>query len=235
MIKDRKVALVFRAASLLFAVAGFLVMLGIFSGGPWPGILAYYTMQSNILVIILFAMLTVRTTMGLREGRYGSAGYFARFEMICTIDILLTFVVYWVMLAPTLFTMGEDYPIWSFDNLAVHGVTPLLCLLDYILFTQPRHLKYKDLYLVSVFPLAYVAVTSIAGLLGYVYYVSQVDGLPVRFPYFFYDFDRIGAVSFIFIGALLVFFMIVAHVFYLFDRKIRKPGEPGEKEKSWKN
>ena len=223
MIKDRRFALIFRTAALLFAVAGFLAMLGIFDGGPWRGILAYYTMQSNILAIILFGMLTVRTAMGLREGRRGSAGYFARFEMICTVDILLTFVVYWVMLAPMMFTMGEDYPMWAFDNLAVHGVTPLLCLLDYILFTQPRHLKYRDLYLVSTFPLAYVALTSLAGLLGYVYHVSQADGLPVRFPYFFYDFDRIGLFSFVYIGALLIFFLLVGHVFYLFDRKIRKP------------
>jgi len=223
MIKDRRFALIFRTAALLFAVAGFLAMLGIFDGGPWRGILAYYTMQSNILAIILFGMLTVRTAMGLREGRRGSAGYFARFEMICTVDILLTFVVYWVMLAPMMFTMGEEYSMWAFDNLAVHGVTPLLCLLDYILFTQPRHLKYRDLYLVSTFPLAYVALTSLAGLLGYVYHVSQADGLPVRFPYFFYDFDRIGLFSFVYIGALLIFFLLVGHVFYLFDRKIRKP------------
>jgi len=44
----------------------------------------------------------------------------------------------------------------------------------------------------------------------------------VRFPYFFYDFDRIGAVSLVYIGALLVFFLMLGHIFYLFDRKIRK-------------
>jgi len=230
MIKDRRAALIFRVACLLFTGAGLLAMLGVFDGGFWPRTLVFYTMQSNILALVLFAMLTVRTVMGLRGGRRGNAGYFARFEMICTIDILLTFVVYWVMLAPTLFTMVEEYSLWTFDNIAVHGVTPLLCLLDYILFTQPRHLKYRDLYLVSVFPLAYVAVTSLAGLLGYVYFVSQADGLPVRFPYFFYDFDRIGFVSFLYIAALLVFFLLIGHVFYLFDRKIRKSGAPEEIE-----
>jgi len=42
----------------------------------------FYTMQSNILVILLFAMLTVRTATGLRYGETGSAGYFARFDRI---------------------------------------------------------------------------------------------------------------------------------------------------------
>jgi hypothetical protein len=222
MIRDRRVALVFRAVSLLFAITGLSAMMGFFSGEFWPGILAYYTMQSNILAIILFAILTIKTIGGLREDAKGNTGYFARFEMVCTINVMLTFIVYWVLLAPTLFTMVEEYSLWTFDNLAVHAITPLLCLADYILFTAPRHLKYRDIYCVCIFPLLYMAGTSIAGLLGYVYFISPNDGLPVRFPYFFYDFDRIGAASLIYIGAIVVFFLIVGHVFYLFDKRIRK-------------
>jgi hypothetical protein len=209
----------FRVLSLLLAVAGFLAMLGIFGGNFWPRTLAFYTMQSNILAIILFGMLAVRTAGGLRECIKGEAGYFARFEMVVTINILLTFVVYWVLLAPTLFTIVEEFSLWTFDNLAVHAITPLLCLADYVLFTQPRHLKYRDIYCVCIFPLAYLIGSSIAGLLGYVYFISLSDGLPVRFPYFFYDFDRIGLTALAYIGALIVFFLIIGHVFYALDRK----------------
>jgi len=204
-------------------VTGFSAMMGFFAGNFWPGILAFYTMQSNILAIILFAMLTIKTIGGLREGAKGEAGYFARFEMVCTINVMLTFIVYWVLLAPTLFTMVEEYSLWTFDNLAVHAITPLLCLVDYILFTSPRHLKYRDIYCVCIFPLAYLIGSSIAGLLGYVYFISLSDGLPVRFPYFFYDFDRIGLTALAYIGALIVFFLIIGHVFYALDRKRGKP------------
>ena len=154
MIQDRRFALIFRAVSLLFAIAGVLAMLGVFNGRFMPATLAFYTMLSNVLAIVLLGMLTVRTAAGLRGGRRGNVGYFARFEMICSVDILLTFFVFWVMLAPTIFTMTGDYSLWTFDNLAVHAITPLLCLLDYILFTQPRHLKYRDVYFVSIFPLS---------------------------------------------------------------------------------
>ena len=221
---DRMVALVFRAVSLLFAITGFMAISGIFNGKFLPGIFAYYTMLSNILAILMFAMLTIQTARGLREGRKGNAGYYARFQMVCVIDILLTFIVYWVLLAPTLFTMIEGYSLWTFGNLAVHAITPLLCLLDYILFTQARHLKYRDIYYICIFPFAYVIATSIAGLLGYVYSVSPSDGLPVRFPYFFYDFDRVGIASLAYLGSLFIFFVLIGHIFYLFDRKIRKPG-----------
>jgi len=221
MIKDKRVAFVFRASSLLFAVLGILAMLGVFRGNLWLSTFAFYTMQSNLLAVVLFAMLLVKTIGGLRDGATGNAGYFARFEMVCTINVLLTFVVYWVLLAPTIFSMVEGYSLWTFDNIAVHAITPLLCLFDYILFTSPRHLKYRDIYCVCIFPLAYLAVSSIAGLLGYVYFTSASDGLPVRFPYFFYDFDRIGIASLAYIGGLILFFIIIGHIFYLYDRKRR--------------
>ena len=222
MIKDRRFALIFRTASLLFALSGLLSMMGVFRGELYPSILMYYTIQSNILAVILLALLTIRTAFGLRWGITGSAGFFARFEMVCVIDTMLTFVVYWVLLAPNLFSMVDGYSLWAFDNLAVHCFTPLICLADYILFTQSRHLKYRDVYTVVIYPLIYVAATSLAGLFGYVYYTSASDGLPVRFPYYFYDFDRIGVDSLYYIGALVVFFLIAAHVFYLFDAKLRK-------------
>jgi len=41
MIRDRRFALVFRAVSLLFAIAGFLALLGIFDGRSKPATLAF--------------------------------------------------------------------------------------------------------------------------------------------------------------------------------------------------
>ena len=222
MIRDKRIALVFRAASLLLAAVGLLSMTGVFRGAAHPGILVYYTTQSNILAIVLFGMLTVRTAVSLHKEEGGGAGFFSRFEMVCVIDIMLTFVVFWSLLAPAMFTMTDVYNLWSFDNLAVHGITPLLCLLDYVMFSQPRHLKYRDVFYVAVFPLVYVAATSLAGILGYVYRISAVDGLPERFPYFFYDFDRLGAASLLYIGAMVAFFLVVAHGFYFVDTRIRK-------------
>ena len=219
MIKNLTIAFIFRVIAFIIAVAGLLAMLGAFRGEIHLEALAFYTMQSNILAIVLFGMLIVRTIIGLRENKDGNAGYFARFEMVCTINILLTLVVFWTLLAPTLFSMPGEYSMWSFDNLAVHAITPLLCLVDYILFTQPGHLKYRDVYYVCIFPIAYLIGTSIAGLLGYVFMISPTDGKPMHFPYFFYDFERIGVLAFAFIGAMIVFFLIIGHIFYYFDRK----------------
>ena len=219
MIKNRKIALVFRVAAGLTAVAGLLDLVGVFQGELYTGILYYYTAQSNIMAIVLFGMLIAKTISGFRNGEGKSACYFPRFAMICTVDILLTFVVFWVLLVPQL---AGILPLWTFSNLAVHAITPLLCLIDYVLFAEPRRLKYRDVYYVAIFPICYVIVSSVLGLAGHVYGISPTDGAPVRFPYFFYDFDRIGLLSLAYIGALVVVFLIIGYIFYYIDAKVRK-------------
>jgi hypothetical protein len=185
----------------------------------------YYTIQSNLLALILFIMLISRTVRGLlQEGKRGKTGYYPRFEMVCVVDLLLTLVVYWVMLAPSIFAMSEDYRIDSLRNITVHLIVPLACLIDYILFTDSNHLKYRDVYCVVLYPFFYLITSTIIGYSGYVYRVSAEDGGPVRFPYFFFDFDRIGAQSLLYIGALLIFFLILSNGLYVFDKKVRKPG-----------
>ena len=138
------------------------------------------------------------------------------------IDIMLTMFVFWVLLGPDLFTMNGPFAPFQFSSLATHLVTPLLCLLDYILFTDSGHLRYSDVYLVLIYPLVYMVRTSIAGLLGYVYRVNP-DCTPLRFPYFFYDFDRIGAQSLLYIGVLVLFFLLLSHGCYWVDKKVKKP------------
>ena len=224
MVRNRITALIFRSISFTLILTGLMSMLGITSGRLSLSVLMFYTGQSNLLALILFGLLITLTIKGVSEnGTSGSAGYLARFEMICAVDLLLTLVVFWVMLAPGISGSGKgSYSLWTYENMAVHLITPLLCLADYILFSKPGHLKYRDVYLVTVFPFAYMVFSSAAGLAGYVYWTGS-DGLPVRFPYFFYDFDRIGAASILYIGILTIFFIAVSHGLYFIDKKIRKP------------
>jgi hypothetical protein len=227
MIKDRWFALAFRAGSFLFAVAGILKQIGFFSGNISFGAFMYYTLLSNLLAAVLFAVLAVRTARGLREGRRGNAGWYPRFGMICAVDLLVTLIVFWALLAPSI---GTKY-LWTFENIAVHGVTPLLCLLDYIFFTEAGRLKYRDVYYVCIFPLCYVVFTTIAGLAGYVYryegvvssaFSGQGEPAPVRFPYFFLDFDKLGIMAAVFMVGIMIFFLLLSHGIYWIDRKAIK-------------
>ncbi|MDR0324630.1 MAG: Pr6Pr family membrane protein [Oscillospiraceae bacterium] len=227
MIQNRRFALAFRLGALLFALAGLMKQIGIFSGTVSFRAFMYYTIQSNVLAIALFAILSIRTVKSLREGTHGSAGWHTRFGMVCAADILVTLIVFWALLAPTV----DAAYLWTFENIAVHTVTPLLCLLDYILFSEAGRLQYRDVYYVCIFPLGYVAFTTVAGLAGYVYgfegilssaFSSTIELVPIRFPYFFLDFDRLGAMALAYIGGILAFFLLLSHGIYWIDRKRRK-------------
>ena len=226
MIQNRRFALAFRLTAFLFAAAGLMKQIGIFDGMISFHSFMYYTIQSNLLVIVLFAMLSIKTVKSLREDTRGTAGFFVRFEMVCVVNVLVTFIVFWTLLVGTL---GIDY-LLSFENLAVHGVTPLLCLADYILFSEAKCLKYRDAYFTCIFPLFYVIFTSIAGLAGYVYHfadtfenvLEEATAVPVRFPYFFLDFDRLGVMTLAYIAGILAFILLFGHGMYAIDRKVRK-------------
>jgi len=218
MIKSKKIALVFRVAVFIIAIAGLLDLMGVFHGEVYTGVLFYYTAQSNIFAILLFGILIIRTGLGLRRESEENACYFPRLLMVCTVDVLLTFVVFWILLVPQL---AGSFPLWTFSNLAVHAITPLLCFADYILFVQPRRLKYRDVYFVTIFPLCYVIFSSIIGLTGYIYGIAS-DGMPIRFPYFFFDFDRLGLLSLAYIGGIIVFFLIISHIFYYLSQRDAK-------------
>jgi len=230
VIQNKRFAFTYRLCAFVFATVGLLKQIGVFEARISFRSFMFYTIQSNLLAVILFAFLAIRTGISLREGLHGSSGWYSRLGMVCAVDLLVTLLVFWALLVQE---VPPDY-LWSFDNIAVHAVTPLLCLLDYILFSEPRRLKYQDVYLVCIYPLCYVIFTSIAGLAGYVYYYTGAfsgtfsntaqgvsDTILVRFPYYFLDFDRLGIVAAAYTGAILILFLILAHVIYIVDRKVR--------------
>ncbi|MDR0784085.1 MAG: Pr6Pr family membrane protein [Propionibacteriaceae bacterium] len=213
VVQDRRLALAFRVGALLVAAVALGRQVGLFRGTFSPRALMFYTIQSNLLAIILFTILVVATIRGLRQGPRGEASYLRRLTMVVTIDLLVTLVVFWGLLAPNL---GLGF-LLSFDNIAVHTLVPLLCLTDYIVFSKPGQLKYRDVYYACIFPLFYVLFVNIAAVAGYVYHF---DDETTRFPYFFLDFDRLGLGVIAYIGAILVVFLGLAHLTYLLDRKV---------------
>jgi len=143
----------------------------------------------------MFVLLATNTERGFPKWE-------TRLEMVSTVNLLLTFIVFWTLLAPSL-------PVWyllSYDNLSIHIITPLLLLADYIIFSEAGRLKYKDVYFTCVFPLIYLAFVIIIGAK----------------PYFFLDFEKTGFMVFVYIAAILLLLILLGHCFYFFDKKIRK-------------
>lgn len=221
MKKKNEIALIYRVLCFILIFAGIASQVRLFSGNVSLGIFMYYTIQSNILAFVLFGMLIWKSIIDIKDNKkLTKCSYYERFSMIVSIDIFLTLFVFWVLLAPGAFTMtGDANYLTSFDNLMVHLITPIFCFIDYILFQDKGKLKYKDTLYVVVYPLCYVAFTSICGFLGYVY-GTDVSGRASHVPYFFYDWEVLGLFSFVYIFALLAFFIALSNGFYFLDKKV---------------
>ncbi|MCL2003541.1 MAG: Pr6Pr family membrane protein [Oscillospiraceae bacterium] len=230
MLKNIRFALVFRLIAFIIISIGFVRELGVFRNTVDFDMFKYYTIQSNLLAVVMFAILVVRTVKGLRENPHCRAAWFTRLRMICSVNLLLTFIVFWALLAPNLPT----FYLLSFSNLSIHVIAPLLCFADYILFYEAGRLKYKDVYFTCIFPLFYFVFVTVLGVAGYDYgnrfvvtnYINAdaVQGYlaPRRAPYFFLDFDEVGMMVLAYVGVILAVILIAGHGFYLIDRKLKK-------------
>ena len=168
----------------------------------------------------------------IMKGLKGESAHLSSLHFVTTVCILITFLVFWTMLAPSSFQMG-NYNLWSFSNLAVHGITPLLCLADYMLFNRPRKLDKKVFVFSTTFPVSYLIFALVMGFSGYVFY-TDANGIAHRFPYFFIDFDAQGWWIIAYIILVLGFFLGVAGLLYLYDYfRLKRYSKKIEKQKEF--
>jgi hypothetical protein len=227
MKNNRILALCYRCAAFILCLLGILDTAGVLRGAPSWTILLYYTTQSNILVLAMLGALLVRTAIAIkRGGSGGGSSFFERLSAIVTLSITVTFLVYWIMLAPAmkpapgnLLSFSHPEYLLSFTNLQVHGVTPLLMIFDYFVFAERGKMKKHDPWLFAIVPYAYAVQSSILGFSGAVTYYGG------RFPYFFLDFDASGAFVFVYLAVFTLFFLGLAFLLRWYDgRKGRRSG-----------
>lgn len=171
--------------------------------------ISYYTIQSNIICLISYIYFVyIEIRKKAKEDRY----YIIKGAI--TIAILITGIIYRFALIPNNFQMDVSNTISSNDisNIIVHTISPVMVLLDYILFDEKGHLKlYYSLCWLFI-PIGYGIYVYIYGGLGGKFY--SIGGSE-RFAYFFLDYIQIGikkviAFDFCIIGfVLLISFLLV--------------------------
>lgn len=134
----------------------------------------FFTIQSNLIGAVVAAIGAVRLARGTPAGigwsvaRWCAATY-----------LVLVGVIYWLLLAP-LGAAGGVPVVWA--NLALHGVTPALALVDWLLVRDRMAVPLRLLPLVLVYPLVWTAVVLVRGATdGWVPYpfLSPSQGYPV--------------------------------------------------------
>ena len=163
----------------------------------------YYTIQSNVLSLVVAA------TLLRRPGRLGGTGWrVARLDTV--LGMTVTGLVHWFLLRPLLHLQGWAYV----TDKILHVVDPLLVLMGWLLFGPRPRVGLRVVLLALVWPIAWVLVILLQ---------AQASGW---YPYPFLDPRQHGAVP-VLLACLGItgLFVLLDAVFWLLDRRLPPNGE----------
>jgi hypothetical protein len=208
-IKNTTAAAIYRAVLALICLAGIILNV-VNSGGT--NVLLYYTLQSNIAVLLYFSFVLFLPRKTISP----------TFKGIVMAGITLTFLVYHFILQPTLFQMDASEYAFSLANVLAHYVVPLMTLADWLLFDEKGRFTKWDPLKWTLLPLAYFAFALIRAQFGVFPGISQGES---RFPYFFIDVDVYG-IGRVLLHVLLISvgYVLMDYLFYFTDRLLARLG-----------
>jgi len=180
------------------------VALGIIdAGGSFAG-LGYFTNQANVfigLVYLYFIFLS-------REDEEP----FLSILYVSVVAIIITGLVYHILLNPTLERSQEGLALWT--DILVHSLTPLLVILERLLYGRSAIFKSKHILMAFIFPLYYLIFTWIYASLGGVF--GQGTDYESKYPYFFLNFNEYGYGYFVLV---MFFILLISYLVYFINHK----------------
>ncbi|MEQ9809799.1 Pr6Pr family membrane protein [Streptococcus jiangjianxini] len=135
--------LIYRLSLAIIGLIG--VSMQLYQDG-W-GMLLYYTVLSNILVVSFLFDLVFRE---IRSGKI-SDNNTLRLKAAVTMSITITFLVYHFMLAP----LVEAEEFWNVRNIIVHYVVPIGFISDTLFIDRKNSYRWYDPFWWTAAPLAY--------------------------------------------------------------------------------
>ena len=195
--------IIFFSRAFMFLAAFTGIYLEITKHGGF-GMLLYYTVLSNLLVMIFTGYLLWKMR---REGDHWQSSSLLRLKGGITMSIMITCVIYHFMLAP----LTKDF--YRLENFLCHYIVPLWFLADTIIFDKSRQYKWFDPIVWTVLPLLYMG---FAILNGFVLKMDVPNAKDSPFTYFFLNANKYGW-GFVFRWAAIIFvaYMVSGYLFYL--------------------
>ncbi|MEG1395264.1 MAG: Pr6Pr family membrane protein [Clostridia bacterium] len=216
MIKNKIYPFIWRILLCLIGVVGLGIMFGISSNvGQFFEKFVYFTVQSNIFVVILFVYLAIKSCFDIqKKGLLGQSPHISpTWQVALVFYITITFVVYAVLLSGADFSMDASATtkvLYKMSNIMVHYIVPLMAIFDWIMFLPHGKLKFVDAFKWLIYPVLYLIFIVVRALVGG--YLNEgrpnASGNPSKYPYAFVDFDVLGAKK----GAITVFCFLIAFI-----------------------
>ncbi len=213
--KERKVSIIFKSLVILSLLAG--ILLNVINCISISAILSYYTLQSNIICLAMFIGTMVAISL---KKNYRSSDIYALLKGGVVIAILVTAITYQIALVPNNFNMDIGYTMQTkryWANLFVHNISPVMVVVDYLLFDAKGKFKYYYPFVWLFFPLNYVLYVYIYNLLGGRFFGI---GGSRDLAYIFLDYNQIGYMGVVkSISLMAVFILGISYVLVFLDRR----------------
>ena len=182
------IILIFRAICLILFPLAYLPI-SFFNN--YAGEITFFTVQSNILVLITMVILSLYDILALSGKFIVTPKWVKRLKLVSSTSITLTFVVFGIILTPILCIEGQEKVVLSYSSIVMHQFIPLVAIFDWFLDDPNDSIHFGNIPIALIFPLYYFIFTLIVSSLG-VTYPSYENGQTVQedFPYFFLDYKE---------------------------------------------
>lgn len=148
--------------------------------------LLYFTVQSNIWIMIVDIILIIFLIKVLKTNNYELDNRLYLVKQIFTVAITITSLVYLLVLVPGYYLMSdpiEGYHPFNLGGTLLHIVVPAIAIVDFLLFTRKAQYN-KTSFLWALIPPCYYLGFSAIG-----YFLKWDFGNGRNYPYFFMNYD----------------------------------------------
>ncbi|MGE4571685.1 MAG: Pr6Pr family membrane protein [Candidatus Izemoplasmatales bacterium] len=154
--------------------------------------LTYFTNQSNLLVFLIYLFYI------FYYKKYQEKWITIIYQVV--LAIVLTAIVYHLMLRP--YIDPKTFGVNPFTDLLVHTVTPILVVVERIIFGKKGILQRKQALLWLTFPFLYYLFVLLYGFLGGSFHAGT--DYESKYPYFFLNIKEEGIGYFFFVISLIL-------------------------------
>jgi hypothetical protein len=148
-------------------------------------LMSYFTMISNLMVV---AVLSLGTLVLLKVVKI-DVSLFRKIKGATIVATILMMVVYNFILIQYLRINIPSYEIYSIKDIFIHFLSPIIILLDYLLFDEKGLFEYRDAFSFLNYLLVYFVYLIVYELLGGRFIISGVETI---YPYFFLNIEVQG-------------------------------------------
>lgn len=148
----------------------------------------FFTVQSNVWMLIIslvFAVFIIGNVLTKKQVKVPNWLYHIKF--MCVTAITLTFLVFSLMLTPSMIAGGNGSYLTSVSNICCHNLVPILSIIDYFVFDTEHRSNKLTFILSAILPIYYLAFALIGSVTG-----VNFGSTTSKVPYFFMDYEANG-------------------------------------------